>query len=168
INSQNSDYNDDVIQPNLTGSSQDLDSDILLNKYSLPNLAGSSQELDNNISLDEDSLLNSVNFLQDLDDNILLNEDSFTIDSSGDDEEFQSVDEESSSDELLLNDNKLFVTPEYLEESDTENTSTNINMNNFWILLWILKYQERFRLLDITVNSLIKFFRVVLSDANEK
>ncbi|CAG8595036.1 16665_t:CDS:1 [Funneliformis caledonium] len=90
------------------------------------------------------------------------------VDSSGDDEEFQSVDEESSSNELLLNDNESFATPKYVKESDIENTFTNINMNDFWILLWIFKYQERFRLPDIAVDSLIKFFRVVLSDTNEK
>ncbi|CAG8505462.1 6740_t:CDS:2 [Funneliformis caledonium] len=95
-------------------------------------------------------------------------EENTIIDSSGDDEEFQLVDEESSSDELLLNNNESLAVPEYVEELDTENTFTNINMNDFWILLWIFKYQERFRLSDIAVDSLIKFFRVVLSDANEK
>ncbi|CAG8583046.1 9059_t:CDS:1, partial [Funneliformis caledonium] len=209
INLQNSDHNDDVIQPNLVSSSQDLDGDVLLNKYSLPNLASSLQELDDNISLDEDSLSNSVNSLQDLDDDILSDEDSFTsdriifatkpnnvrkkrrkynqfcmtsnytiiipdkeyeqqVDSSSNDKEFWSVNEESSLDELLLNDNKSFAIPEYVEELDTENTSTNINMNDFWILLWIFKYQEKFRLPDIAVDSLIKFFRVVLSDTNKK
>ncbi|CAG8667869.1 2675_t:CDS:1, partial [Funneliformis caledonium] len=90
------------------------------------------------------------------------------VDSSGDDEEFQSVDEESSSNELLLNNNESFAASEYVEESDTKNTFTNINMNDFWILLWIFKSQERFRLPDIAVDSLIKFFRVVLSNTNEK
>ncbi|CAG8743982.1 10816_t:CDS:2, partial [Funneliformis caledonium] len=108
------------------------------------------------------------NSLQDLDDDILSDEDSFTIDSSGDDKEFRLVDEESSLDELLLNDNESFATPKYVEESDMKNTSTNINMNDFWILLWIFKYQKRFRLPDIAVNLLIKFFRVVLFNANEK
>ncbi|CAG8755719.1 16117_t:CDS:2, partial [Funneliformis caledonium] len=101
------------LQPNLISSSQDLDGNVLLNKYSLPNLASFSQEFDDNISLNKNFLSNSVNSLQVLDDDILSDENSFTIDSSGDDEEFQSVDEKSSSDELLLNDNESFATPEY-------------------------------------------------------
>src|SRR6185437_16173115 len=43
-----------------------------------------------------------------------------------------------------------------------------MNFNDSWILLWILKYQARFRLPDVAINSLIKFFRIVLSDADNE
>src|SRR5437763_13438057 len=42
------------------------------------------------------------------------------------------------------------------------------SMIHSWILLWILKYQARFRLPDVAINSLIKFFRIVLSDADNE
>ena len=35
------------------------------------------------------------------------------------------------------------------------------------MLLWIFKYQARFCLSDITIDSLIKFFKIVLSDADQ-
>src|SRR5436189_5879444 len=43
-------------------------------------------------------------------------------------------------------------------ESDDEYPDSNIEFNDSWILLWILKYQARFRLPDVAINSLIKFF----------
>lgn len=51
-------------------------------------------------------------------------------------------------------------------ESDDEYPDTNLESNDLWILLWILKYQARFRLPDVAIDSLIKFFRIVLSDAD--
>ena len=37
-----------------------------------------------------------------------------------------------------------------------------------WILLWIYKYQSRFRLSDVAINSLIQFFGQVLKDTDPK
>ena len=37
-------------------------------------------------------------------------------------------------------------------------------MSDLWILLWIFKFQERFKLSDIAINSLIGFFSIVLKD----
>src|ERR1043166_8445898 len=53
-------------------------------------------------------------------------------------------------------------------ESDDEYPDANIEFNDSWILLWILKYQARFRLPDVAINSLIKFFQIVLSDADNE
>src|SRR5438067_12701923 len=53
-------------------------------------------------------------------------------------------------------------------ESDDEYSDSNIEFNDSWILLWILKYQARFRLPDVAINSLIKFFQIVLSDADNE
>lgn len=36
-----------------------------------------------------------------------------------------------------------------------------------WIVVWILKYQERYRLSNVAVNSLFKFFRRVLVNIDE-
>ncbi|UZN99573.1 uncharacterized protein OCT59_000840 [Rhizophagus irregularis] len=51
-------------------------------------------------------------------------------------------------------------------ESDHEYFDTNINFNDSWILLWIFKYQARFRVPDVAIESLIKFFRMVLLDTD--
>jgi hypothetical protein len=62
---------------------------------------------------------------------------------------------------------KEFTAPDFDDfESDHEYHDTNINFNDSWILLWIFKYQARFHLSDIAIDSLIKFFRMVLMDAD--
>jgi len=43
---------------------------------------------------------------------------------------------------------------------------TNNNLDYSWILLWIFKYQARFRLSNVAIDSLIKFFSMVLLDVN--
>lgn len=42
----------------------------------------------------------------------------------------------------------------------------NVNMSDSWILLWIFKYQERFKLTDVAINSLTGFFALVLKDVD--
>ncbi|CAB4435237.1 unnamed protein product [Rhizophagus irregularis] len=56
-----------------------------------------------------------------------------------------------------------FTAPDFNDlESDHEYFDTNINFNDSWILLWIFKYQARFRVPDVAIESLIKFFRMEL------
>ena len=43
----------------------------------------------------------------------------------------------------------------------------NINQEFAWIVIWILKYQERYQLSDMTTDSLIKFIRYVLIMINK-
>ena len=62
-----------------------------------------------------------------------------------------------------------FTAPEWDDldfESDHEDQNTNVKFGDSWILLWILKYQARFRLPDVAIDSLVKFFRMVLLDAD--
>ncbi|CAG8671589.1 16928_t:CDS:2 [Funneliformis caledonium] len=64
---------------------------------------------------------------------------------------------------------KQFTTPDFDDldfESDLEYPDMNIEFNDSWILLWILKYQSRFCLSDVAIDSLVKFFRIVLLDAD--
>lgn len=49
---------------------------------------------------------------------------------------------------------------------DEGNNDDTFNHADSWIVLWILKYQSRFRLPDVAINILIKFFRQVLQDIN--
>ena len=51
-------------------------------------------------------------------------------------------------------------------DSDNEDPDTNLDSSVSWILLWILKYQARFRLPEVAIDSLIKFFWIVLLDAD--
>ena len=46
------------------------------------------------------------------------------------------------------------------DDSDTPNI--NIDQGFAWIVYWILKYQERYRLSDVATNLLIKFIRYLL------
>ncbi|GBC24892.2 uncharacterized protein LOC114575947 [Rhizophagus irregularis DAOM 181602=DAOM 197198] len=56
-----------------------------------------------------------------------------------------------------------FTAPDFNDlELDHEYFDMNINFNDSWILLWIFKYQARFRVPDVAIESLIKFFRMVL------
>jgi hypothetical protein len=73
-----------------------------------------------------------------------------------------------SKDEILI---KQFTAPDFDDlnyESDHGYIDTNIDFNDSWILLWIFKYQTRFHLLDVAINSLIKFFKMVLLDADQR
>ena len=92
-----------------------------------------------------------------------------------DDEEdsYQSSDDGTiDKEEILFDDEKispeLFTTPESFTglnyDSEQDNSSINTNANDLWILLWIFKYQERFRLPDVATNALIGVFSLVLKD----
>ena len=61
-----------------------------------------------------------------------------------------------------------FTAPDFddLDESDHKYSSANVNFNDPWILLWIFKFQVRFHLPDVAIDSLIKFFNMVLLDAD--
>ena len=88
--------------------------------------------------------------------------------SSSDDDESPIDDALDPDEESFLDDYAMpiepFASPSFYnldQEADT-------NINDSWILLWIFKYQERFRLSDVAVNSLIGFFSIVLKDINTK
>ncbi|GET67105.1 uncharacterized protein LOC110233779 [Rhizophagus irregularis DAOM 181602=DAOM 197198] len=58
-----------------------------------------------------------------------------------------------------------FAAPE--NDSEFAYPDTNVNIADSWILTWIFKYQARFCLPDVALDSLIKFFHQVLMDANQ-
>ena len=55
--------------------------------------------------------------------------------------------------------------PLEFDDFDFENLNKKIKYDDSWILLWIFKFQERFKLPDVMINSLIGFFSIVLKDA---
>lgn len=90
------------------------------------------------------------------------------VDSSGDKGGFQSIYNESTLeyDELYFEeDEELFAAPtdDLNYDSDQENLTTNTDIDDLWILIWIFKYQERFKL-PVAINSLIGFFSLLLKD----
>jgi hypothetical protein len=81
-------------------------------------------------------------------------------DTSDDDDEGSQLDEE----ELdFVDKNDLFATPGLNLDYDP-NKVRSVDINDSWILLWIFKFQERFRLSDVAINSLISFFGLVLKN----
>lgn len=73
----------------------------------------------------------------------------------------------SSEDNMDLDDDLIeqFAVPE--NNSEFTYPNTNVNIADSWILTWIFKYQARFCLPDVALDSLIKFFHQVLMDANQ-
>ena len=65
--------------------------------------------------------------------------------------------------EMLLDDKELFATPGFDLNYDL-NTEGKLDINDLWILLLIFKFQERFRLPDVGINSLISLFSLVLKN----
>jgi hypothetical protein len=100
---------------------------------------------------------------------ILDEETEHQVSSSDDDE--SSVDDASDSEgeESVSDDGEVpiepFATPGSYDQ-DYEDPITNTNVNDLWVLLWIFKYQERFRLSDVAINALIGFFSLVLKDVD--
>ena len=89
-------------------------------------------------------------------------------DSSGDEEGSLTDDDDhdnSDFDELSSDDDELFAAPRSNLNYDPDEEKF-VDVNDPWILLWIFKYQERFRLSDVAINSLIGFFSLVLKDIN--
>src|SRR5947208_17146159 len=89
-------------------------------------------------------------------------------DSSGDEEGSLTDDDDhddSDFDKLSSDNDELFAAPRSNLNYDPDEEKF-VDVNDPWILLWIFKYQKRFRLSDVAINSLIGFFSLVLKDIN--
>src|SRR5439155_1491297 len=83
-------------------------------------------------------------------------------DHEDDDKEVEDDDVASIEDDNLEQ-NVNFDAPESgYRDDDSDTPNININQGFAWIVYWILKYQERYRLSDVATNSLIKFIRYLL------
>ena len=71
---------------------------------------------------------------------------------------------------MVLSDDEIpleqFSAPD--NDSEFKYPDTNVNFADSWILMWIFKYQTRFRLSDVAIDSLIKFFQQVLMNADQR
>src|SRR5687767_9458255 len=71
-------------------------------------------------------------------------------------------------DVLFLSDDEIpveqFAASDFDDDLETEYPNANINFADSWILVWIFKFQARFRLSDVAIDSLIKFFHQLLKD----
>ncbi|CAB4407777.1 unnamed protein product [Rhizophagus irregularis] len=79
------------------------------------------------------------------------------------DNEFEEEFDLSSSDDELEKDCQVdFTTSEIEVEQDNFVQSEDLDDNFSWIIIWILKYQEKHRLPNVAIDSLFKLFRYVL------
>ncbi|RIA79087.1 hypothetical protein C1645_841558 [Glomus cerebriforme] len=74
--------------------------------------------------------------------------------------------EDSSEEGENLSESKRFTAPDLGEDKDFKCSNSNIKFSESWILLWIFKYQSRFRLPDAAINPLFSFLCQVLKDAD--
>ncbi|PKK56785.1 hypothetical protein RhiirC2_799293 [Rhizophagus irregularis] len=81
-----------------------------------------------------------------------------------DDDQSEDLNDETSDDER-------FAAPELEDFGDNEDfmcADSDVEFSEFWILIWIFKYQSRFRHSEVSISSLIGFFSQVLKDADSK
>ena len=87
----------------------------------------------------------------------------------GNDESNRPIDEYEDEGDMPSEDDETpveqFIAPE--NDLEFEYPDTNVNLADSWILIWIFKYQARFRLSDVAIDSLIKFFQQMLTDADQ-
>lgn len=60
----------------------------------------------------------------------------------------------------------MFTAPASNYDYDSNQDNMDMDVDDLWILLWIFKFQERFRQSDVAIDTLISFFSLVLKDAN--
>ena len=100
------------------------------------------------------------------DDTIIISiEDTEQRSESSDEEGSQTSGDKLDFDKLILDDDELFAAPGSNLNFDPDKKK-NIDINDPWILIWIFKYQERFKLFNVAINSLIGFFSLVLKNIN--
>ncbi|EXX50128.1 uncharacterized protein OCT59_006542 [Rhizophagus irregularis] len=81
-----------------------------------------------------------------------------------DDDQSEDLNDETSDDER-------FAAPELEDFGDNEDficADSDVEFSESWILIWIFKYQSRFRHSEVSISSLIGFFSQVLKDADSK
>jgi hypothetical protein len=95
-----------------------------------------------------------------------------------DDDEENEEDDDEEEDDDDNNDYSDEKEEDYDDDSNDDNNEEGEDDDNYeqfdtpndyadsWVVLWILKYQSRFRLSDVAVNVLIKFFWQLLQDIN--
>ena len=80
-----------------------------------------------------------------------------------DEEEDVYLSEEEEDDDDTLQQHVNFDAPEYDDRNDGAKLPIpDINAGFTWIIYWIFKFQERYRLADTATDSLIKFVRYTL------
>ena len=79
-------------------------------------------------------------------------------------EEITEIEPESDNEDTILD----YSAPD-IENSDEEifEDIENLDQNFSWILIWILRYQQRYKLGDTATESLVKFIYFLLTDLNQ-
>ena len=87
-----------------------------------------------------------------------------TLNASDSEEEITEVEPESDDEDTILD----YSAPD-IENGDEEifEDIENLDQDFGWILIWILRYQQRYRLADTATESLVKFMHFLLTDLNQ-
>ena len=85
-------------------------------------------------------------------------EDSDSEDFEDDDDEDDDEDDDTEDD----NDEEINFASTDLEDVDPSLPNIDIDDNYTWIILWILRYQQRYKLPNVAIDSLFKFLKFVL------
>lgn len=93
------------------------------------------------------------------DDNEDNNEDNDAYEDFEDDDEDNN--EDNDADEDFEDDNGVNFTSDF-EDGESSLPNIEIDDNYTWIIFWILRYQQRYKLADVAIDSLFKFLRFFL------
>ena len=84
------------------------------------------------------------------------------------DDERTEISEGSGDDEENISQDERFTAPEFGSDGVFKYPDSDIKFSESWILIWIFKYQARFRLPDTAINSLIGFLGQLLKDVDAR
>ena len=145
----------EIIEPPLSGSNYFF----LTKKLPIRESAGSILLSDDKSDRNDDLNIEDRGFedTEDSeDDGYRYSEDDQNSVSDEDDEE----DEEDGDEEVN------FMSTEY-DDNETDLPNIDLNYNFTWIILWILQYQQRYKLPNVAIDSLFKFLNILLLAIDE-
>ena len=97
----------------------------------------------------------------DYQDRYFENDDKNDDDFENDDDDFRNDDDDFDDDEEVN-----FASTEF-DDNETDLPNIDLNYNFTWIILWILQYQQRYKLPNVVIDSLFKFLRILLLAIDE-
>ena len=112
---------------------------------------------------DDNELIDDLEGYRD-DDNELID------DREGDEELDENVESENEYEEVyeeVFEENNLFITPELEEENENYEGIELEDKIDIEILIWLFKFQQRYRLSDNALEALIKFLNVMLKSIDD-
>ena len=98
---------------------------------------------------------------------LLLDDESEDDDYHDQDSEDEGDDDEEEEEEEEMKENVDFSSTEF-DDNEPKLPNINSNYSFIWIILWILQYQQQYRISKVAIDSLFKFLRFFLLTIDEK